>query len=82
MTFPELFVQGKVDSQVESANKLRTFTNKLRHAILHNADIASMWSPAAHVADVKATLDSKLNDSQIANSVTQVIGHWANPRQY
>ena len=67
-------VQESVASKVHSESRLHAFTKKLRHAILHNADVASVWQPAAHVLDIKATLDRKLKDQSFASAATQVAG--------
>lgn len=56
-------MQDQAVSKLIAADQLRSFTMRLRNAILSNADVASVWSPAAHVLDIKATLKSKLNDA-------------------
>ncbi len=58
-----LALQDHAVSKLIAADQLRSFTKQLRNAILNNADIASVWSPAAHVLDIKATLRNKLNDA-------------------
>jgi len=57
-------------SKLIAADQLRSFTKRLRNAILSNADVASVWSPAARVLDIKATLRNKLNnaDSQAGHT--------------
>ena len=65
-------LQEGAESRVHAESRLQSFTNKLRHAILHNADVASMWRPAAHMLDVKATLDRKLSDQWSAGAASQV----------
>lgn len=57
-------------SKLIAADQLRSFTKRLRNAILSNADVASVWSPAARVLGVKATLRNKLNnaDSQAGHT--------------
>jgi len=56
-------MQDHAVSKLIAADQLRSFTKRLRNAILSNADVASVWSPAARVLDIKATLNSKLNDA-------------------
>ena len=58
-----LTMQDHAVSKLIAADQLRSFTKRLRNAILSNADVASVWSPAAHVLDIKATLKSKLSDA-------------------
>lgn len=65
-------VQEGAESKVNSESRLHSFTKKLRHAILHNADVASVWRPAVHMLDVKATLDRKLNEQWFARAASQV----------
>ncbi|DBA84014.1 TPA: hypothetical protein ACH3X1_006498 [Trebouxia sp. C0004] len=55
--------QDHAVSKLIAADHLRSFTKRLRNAILSNADVASVWSPAARVLDIKATLKSKLNNA-------------------
>jgi len=50
-------------SKLIAADQLRSFTKRLRDAILSDADVASVWSPAARVLDIKATLRHKLNNA-------------------
>lgn len=54
-------MQDHAVSKLIAADQLRSFTKRLRNVILSNADVASVWSPAARVLDIKATLNSKLN---------------------
>lgn len=64
--------QESAEARVRSQGRLHTFTRQLRHAILHNADVASGWRPAARMLDVKATLDKKLIDQSFASAATRV----------
>ena len=66
--------QENAESKVQSQSRLHTFTRQLRRAILHNADVASVWRPAARMLDVKATLDKKLNDRSFACASPRVTG--------
>lgn len=65
-------LQEGAESKIHAESRLHSFTKKLRHAILHNADVASAWRPAAHMRDVKATLDRKLHDQWSARAASQV----------
>ena len=65
-------VQERAESRVHAAARLHTFTKQLRHAILHNADVASVWRPAAQMLDVKTTLDRKLNNHSFASAASEV----------
>lgn len=65
-------LQEGAESRVHAESRLHSFTKKLRHAILHNADVSSVWPPAAHMLDVKATLDRKLSDQWSAGAASQV----------
>lgn len=65
-------MQESSESTLHAESRLQTFTKKLRHAILHNADVASVWRPAAQVLDVKATLDRKMNNQSFASTASQV----------
>ena len=65
-------VQESSEAKVHAESRLQTFTKKLRHAIMHDADVASVWRPAAQVLDVKATLDRKLNNQSFASTAFQV----------
>ena len=55
-----LLVQDHAEAKVVAADQLRNFTTRLRHAILTNQDVAAVWTPAARVLDIRATLDSKV----------------------
>jgi len=76
-------MQDHAVSKLIAADQLRSFTKRLRNAILSNADVASVWSPAARVLDIKATLRNKLNNadsqaghtSSTAAEVTLALSH-------
>ena len=59
-------------SKLIAADQLRSFTKRLRNAILSNADVASVWSPAARVLDIKATLRNKLNNADTSSTAAEV----------
>ncbi|DBB02444.1 TPA: hypothetical protein ACH3X3_011442 [Trebouxia sp. C0006] len=64
--------QDHAVSKLIAADQLRSFTKRLRNAILSTADVAYVWTPAARVLDIKATLRNKLNnaDSQAGHTST------------
>ena len=70
-----LALQDHAVSKLIAADQLRSFTKRLRDAILSDADVASVWSPAARVLDIKATLRNKLNnaDSQAGHTSTAEV---------
>ena len=70
-----LTMQDHAVSKLIAADQLRSFTKRLRNAILSTADVAYVWTPAARVLDIKATLRNKLNnaDSQAGHTSTAEV---------
>lgn len=65
-------MQDHAEAKLVAADQLRNFTTKLRHAILTNQDVAAVWTSAARMLDIKATLDSKLGDIGAPSSLPEV----------
>ena len=79
-------MQECADHKQLAALNLQSFTRKLRHAILSNANVASGWKPAAHTLQLKATLDTKLaskgNQASLAAASAQVWSQVLAANQY